>query len=52
MMLVIEMTGSYTMVLPLFVACFSAHIMADWLRIVPIYEALMQQALRQQAAEQ
>ncbi|MDD5272693.1 MAG: H(+)/Cl(-) exchange transporter ClcA [Methylovulum sp.] len=47
MMLVMEMTGSYRLVLPLFVACFSAHIMADWLRIVPIYEALMQQALRQ-----
>lgn len=38
--LVIEMTGNYTVILPLFVACFSAQLIADLLGVMPIYDAL------------
>lgn len=38
--LVIEMTGNYTVILPLFVACFSAQIIAVLLGVMPIYDAL------------
>ena len=40
--LIIEMTGNYMLILPLFVACFSAQIVADWLGVVPIYNALLE----------
>lgn len=49
--LVIEMTGNYMMILPLFVACFSAQITADWMGIPPIYDALMDIDLKKGASE-
>jgi len=49
--LLIEMTGNYTMILPLFVACFSAQIIADLLGVMPIYDALMQNDLRLNSIE-
>ncbi|WP_170065000.1 chloride channel protein [Methylovulum psychrotolerans] len=52
MVLVMEMTGSYTLVLPLFVACFAAYSIADVLGIEPIYEALMRRALKQETPKQ
>ncbi len=44
--LLIEMTGNYTVILPLFVACFSAQLIADLLGVVPIYDALTENDLR------
>jgi chloride channel protein, CIC family len=44
--LIIEMTGNYTLILPLFVACFSAQIVADWLGVVPIYDSLLENDIR------
>lgn len=44
--LVIEMTGSYTLILPLFIACFSALLAADWAGNLPLYEALLENDLR------
>ncbi|PPD46327.1 MAG: ClC family H(+)/Cl(-) exchange transporter [Methylobacter sp.] len=49
--LIIEMTGNYMMILPLFVACFSAQITADWMGIPPIYDALMDIDLKKGASE-
>ena len=50
--LIIEMTGNYTLILPLFVACFSAQIVADWLGVVPIYEALLEKNIRKSASRE
>ena len=44
--LVIEMTGNYTVILPLFVACFTAQLIADLLGVMPIYDALLENNLR------
>ena len=44
--LIIEMTGNYALILPLFIACFSALLIADWLGNLPIYEALLEDGLR------
>ena len=51
--LLVEMTGDYGMVLPLLVACLAAGGTADWLRDPPIYEALLLRDLsrRKEAAE-
>ncbi|SMF97359.1 chloride channel protein, CIC family [Methylomagnum ishizawai] len=43
--LMIEMTGNYALILPLLVACFTAWMVADWLHDTPIYEALFQRDL-------
>lgn len=43
--LVLEMTGGYTLMLPLLVACFVAHLTADLLADRPIYEALLAREL-------
>lgn len=40
--LIAEMTGSYDMLLPLLAAAFAAYAVAEGLRDVPIYEALLQ----------
>ncbi|QSA97478.1 H(+)/Cl(-) exchange transporter ClcA [Methylococcus sp. EFPC2] len=40
--LIIEMTGNYTLILPLFIACFSALLVADWAGSLPLYEALLE----------
>lgn len=45
MVLIIEMTGNYSLILPLFTACFSAYAIAEWWPDVPIYEALLERDL-------
>ena len=43
--LIIEMTGNYALILPLLTACFSAYVTAEWQRDIPIYEALLERDL-------
>lgn len=38
--LIIEMTANYALILPLLIACFSALFITDWLGSPPIYDAL------------
>ncbi len=45
-MLIIEMTGSYSLMLPLLVSCFSAYAVAELLKDLPIYEALLERDLK------
>jgi CIC family chloride channel protein len=44
--LIIEMTGNYQQMLPLLVACFAAYAVAEYLRDIPIYEALLMRDLQ------
>lgn len=44
--LIAEMTGSYEMLLPLLASAFTAYAVAEALRDVPIYEALLQRDAR------
>ncbi len=43
--LIVEMTASYAQMLPLLVACFAAYAVAESLKDLPIYEALLQRDL-------
>ena len=43
--LIVEMTNSYTQMLPLLVACFAAYAVADFVMDRPIYEALLERDL-------
>ncbi|HEX3531402.1 MAG TPA: H(+)/Cl(-) exchange transporter ClcA [Thermoanaerobaculia bacterium] len=43
--LILEMTANYSLMLPLLIACFSAYALADLLRDEPIYEALLERDL-------
>ncbi len=43
--LMVEMTGNYSLVLPLVVACLTAYGIADFLRDLPVYEALLERDL-------
>lgn len=45
-MLIVEMTGNYSQMLPLLVSCFCAFIVAEALKDLPIYETLLEQELR------
>ncbi len=45
-MLIVEMTGNYSQMLPLLVACFCAYAMAEFLKDLPIYEALLERDLK------
>jgi len=45
--LIIEMTANYALILPLFIACFSALLIADWQGSPPIYDALLRLTLEQ-----
>ncbi len=45
-MLIVEMTGSYLLMLPLLVSCFFAYIVAESLKDLPIYEALLERDLK------
>jgi CIC family chloride channel protein len=45
-MLIIEMTGNYSQMLPLLVACFCAYAVAEFLKDLPIYEALLERDLK------
>lgn len=44
-MLIIEMTGNYSQMLPLLVSCFCAYIVAEIFKDLPIYEALLERDL-------
>ena len=44
--LIIEMTQNYELILPLFIACFTALVIADGLGCPPVYEALLQNELK------
>jgi CIC family chloride channel protein len=46
--LIIEMTGNYQQMLPLLVACFFAYAVAEWLKDLPLYEALLERDLRRE----
>jgi CIC family chloride channel protein len=46
--LIIEMTGHYELILPLMVASFTASITADELHVAPIYDALLENQLAAQ----
>ncbi|WP_292572391.1 H(+)/Cl(-) exchange transporter ClcA [Methylomonas sp.] len=43
--LIIEMTANYALILPLLIACFAALLIADWLGSPPIYDALLRLSL-------
>ena len=45
--LIIEMTGNYEQMLPLLVSCFFAYVVAEFLKDLPIYEALLERDLHQ-----
>lgn len=49
--LMIEMTGNYALILPLLAACFAALVVADRLHDLPIYEALLERDLRRLGAQ-
>lgn len=42
-LIIVELTSGYGLILPLMIANMSAYALARWLRPVPIYEALLQQ---------
>ncbi|MSP76281.1 MAG: H(+)/Cl(-) exchange transporter ClcA [Rhodospirillaceae bacterium] len=44
--LAVELTGAYALVLPLLVTCVTAHVISDWLKGRPIYELLLERTLR------
>lgn len=43
--LIVEMTGNYSLVLPLLIACLTAYGLADFLGDRPVYEALLERDL-------
>ena len=45
LVLIVEMTGSYALMLPLLVACFCAYILAEALRTPAIYDVLLERDL-------
>ena len=45
LVLIVEMTGNYNLMLPLLIACFTAYVVADALGDAPIYEALLKRDL-------
>ncbi len=45
-MLIVEMTGNYSQMLPLLVSCFCAYTVAEILKDLPIYEALLENDLK------
>ena len=50
--LVVEMTASFTMLLPMIAACFAAMLVPNLLRGAPIYDSLRQRLLRLQRSEE
>ncbi len=44
--LIVEMTGSYSLMLPLLVSCVFAYAVAEYLKELPIYEALLERDLK------
>ncbi len=49
--LVIEMTASFTMLLPMIAACFAAMLVPNLLRGTPIYDSLRERVYRMQQSE-
>lgn len=49
--LIVEMTGNYQQMLPLLVACFCAYAVAELLKDLPIYEALLERDLLKDGTE-
>jgi chloride channel protein, CIC family len=49
--LVIEMTASFSMLLPMIAACFAAMLVPNLLRGIPIYDALRERVRRLQLSE-
>jgi CIC family chloride channel protein len=45
-MLIVEMTGNYSQMLPLLVSCFCAYAVAEFLKDMPIYETLLERDLK------
>ncbi|MDP2777831.1 MAG: H(+)/Cl(-) exchange transporter ClcA [Anaerolineales bacterium] len=45
-MLIIEMTGNYSLMLPLLVSCFCAYAAAEYAKDLPIYESLLERDLK------
>lgn len=45
-MLIVEMTGDYSLMLPLLVSCFCAYATTEFLNDLPIYEALLERDLK------
>jgi CIC family chloride channel protein len=43
--LMVEMTGNYSLVLPLLIACLTAYGVADFMNDRPVYEALLERDL-------
>jgi len=43
--LIVEMTGNYQQMLPLLVSCFCAYAVAEYMKQLPIYEALLERDL-------
>ena len=44
--LAVELTGAYALILPLLVTCVTAHVIAQWLGGRPVYELLLERTLR------
>lgn len=44
--LAVELTGAYALILPLLVTCVTAHVIAEWLKGRPVYEMLLERTLR------
>ncbi|MFO1161175.1 MAG: H(+)/Cl(-) exchange transporter ClcA [Reyranellaceae bacterium] len=44
--LVVELTGGYELILPTLITCVTAHVVAETLKGRPIYEVLLERALR------
>ena len=45
--LTLELTGAYTMTMPLIATCLTANVVAQWLGGNPIYEQLLERTLKQ-----
>jgi CIC family chloride channel protein len=45
-MLIVEMTGNYSQMLPLLVSCFCAYAVTEYVKDLPIYEALLERDLK------
>ncbi len=48
--LIVEMTGNYRQMLPLLVACFCAYAVAEMMKDLPIYEALLERDVARSGA--
>ncbi len=49
--LTLELTGAYTMVMPLIVTCMTANMVAEWIGGRPIYDQLLERTLKQAGIE-